>query len=54
MQVHPSQISPGRVSTCFPADPNDTNTYYVQATIYDGRTGAILSTVQLSRSTYNL
>jgi hypothetical protein len=47
MQVHPSQISPGENFDLFYflRNPNDTTTYYVQAVIYDVRTGAILSTV---------
>jgi len=37
----------------FLQNPNDTNPSYVQAVIYDVRTGAVLKTVQLAESAYN-
>jgi hypothetical protein len=55
MQTHPSQISPSENFDIFYflRNPTDTTTYYVQAVIYDIRTGAILKTVQLAQSLNN-
>ena len=55
MQVRPSQISPGDNFDIFyfVRNPNDSTTYYVQAVVYDVRTGAILQTVNLTQATTN-
>ncbi len=55
MQLHPSQISPSDPYDIFYFIRNhtDSTTYYVQAVVYDIRTGAVLSTLPLTRSTTN-
>src|SRR4051812_17898374 len=55
MQQFPQQISPAEKFDIFYflRNPNDLATYYVQAKIYDVRTGAVLTTVNLSASVNN-
>jgi hypothetical protein len=55
MQVAPSQISPGESFDIFYffRDPNDTGTHYVQAKIYDVKTGALLATIGLEQAATN-
>lgn len=55
MQTLPSQISPSENFDIyyFLRNPTDATMYYVQAVIYDIRTGAILKTVQLTQSLNN-
>src|ERR1043165_263120 len=55
MQVHPSQISPGESFDIFYFIRNhtDSTTYYVQAKVYDVRTGELLATENLAQSPTN-
>src|SRR5437763_9581681 len=55
MQVAPSQISPGENFDIFYFIRNHTDgtTYYIQAVLYDVRTGAVLLTVSLTQSPTN-
>src|SRR3954454_3644107 len=55
MQLHPQQINPGEPFDLFFFIRNhtDSTTYYVRAVLYDGRTGAILATQNLSQSSIN-
>lgn len=55
MQVQPSLITPGDPFDIFYflRNPIDNATYYVQAVIYDVRTGVVLATTQLSPTATN-
>jgi hypothetical protein len=55
MQVHPSQISPGENYDVFYFIRNhtDATTYYVQAKVYDVKTGDLLDTFALTQSATN-
>lgn len=55
MQVHPSQISPGEPFDIFYFVRNhtDATTYYVQAKVYDVKTGELLATHALTQSPVN-
>ncbi len=55
MQVHPSQINPSEPFDVFYFIRNhtDASTYYVQAKVYDVRTGELLSTHNLTQSATN-
>lgn len=55
MQVLPSQITPGEYFDVFYffRDPSDASTHYVQAKLYDLRTGALLSTFALEQASDN-
>src|SRR5207248_1827683 len=55
MQVAPSQISPGENFDIFYFIRNHTDStpYYIQAVVYDVRTGAILLTSNLSQTSTN-
>jgi hypothetical protein len=55
MQVLPSQISPGENFDIFYffRDPNDTGAHYVQAKIYDLKTGTVLATFGLDQAPTN-
>lgn len=55
MQVHPHQVSPGENFDVFYfiRDHTDATTYYVQAKIYDVRTGELLQSVNLDQSAQN-
>jgi hypothetical protein len=55
MQVHPQQLSPSEAFDVFYFIRNhtDATTYYVRAVIYDVRTGAILTSVNLEQSATN-
>jgi hypothetical protein len=55
MQLHPQQISPGENFDLFYFIRNHTDltTYYVQAKVYDARTGALLATQNLTQASTN-
>jgi hypothetical protein len=54
MRAHPSQITPEKISTSSIPPQSERRDHLLRpAIIYDLRTGAVLSTVPLTRSAYN-